>query len=513
MNSKFEIYAIMAFFIFSRSSVSNPYTLLKAEQRADFNRRLAEMLALKKLMEKKEPKDLLDIQDQNVTEKLEEQFCADWVKREMDEEAWRRLSAQERQKLIIQAKLAEKALRQEMYGDDWQKKLDEMRGNEAALDDLRAKQKALFAAKLKERMDAQISQNILVLIIGEKYKLISTISTDAKYEKIKEAEMEIVKSLPEEDPVIQFSALNNLLEISCCATPETLDNIDFMMKNLADMNSASFQSALENYSKNISVPSSEELLARVNALPATTPWKTVSDYIKINHDLLQTKFSAMAEGNKLWSDPKMNTVAEEYANYSTTWLNCRKFQIYLQMRNLKNTDLDDKKKEDKAKRLARQVIALSAALKIQNGSNLKIQDIYAKVMIHFFNFLHNGHIGAIKSIVGRPMNALLTALLAEYSHNELEEKLQNQIKEKYNSLRLKALKLISKGDPTNPRPKPEAKQFLETLKADVEKAQHDRKQLNKLMKKQGFSWEDPPEESFGANLGRLYFYCNEERAS
>ena len=37
----------------------------------------------------------------------------------MDEEAWRNLSEQERQRLIAEAKLAQRKLRKELYGDDY----------------------------------------------------------------------------------------------------------------------------------------------------------------------------------------------------------------------------------------------------------------------------------------------------------------------------------------------------------------------------------------------------------
>ena len=41
-------------------------------------------------------------------EKLEERLCADWVKTEMDEEIWRKMSEQERQAQLNRLKLAQR---------------------------------------------------------------------------------------------------------------------------------------------------------------------------------------------------------------------------------------------------------------------------------------------------------------------------------------------------------------------------------------------------------------------
>jgi hypothetical protein len=71
----------------------------------------------------------------------------------------------------------------------------------------------------------------------------------------------------------------------------------------------------------------------------------------------------------------------------------------------------------------------------------------------------------------------------------------------------KALKMIAKGDPNNPRPQPEMKKAYDALKLDIEKTHQDpKKLLGKLMKKYGFVYTGPPEEAFGPNLGRFFHY-------
>jgi hypothetical protein len=78
---------------------------LRKQQRSIFNAKLAAMLKLK--AEKRPITSLLDIENDVETsdEKLET-FCADWVKNEIDEAAWRALSEGERQKMILQARIS-----------------------------------------------------------------------------------------------------------------------------------------------------------------------------------------------------------------------------------------------------------------------------------------------------------------------------------------------------------------------------------------------------------------------
>ena len=44
--------------------------------------------------------DLLDVEHKHLTDEQEDQFTADWVKIQMDEEAWRKLTEKERQLLL-----------------------------------------------------------------------------------------------------------------------------------------------------------------------------------------------------------------------------------------------------------------------------------------------------------------------------------------------------------------------------------------------------------------------------
>lgn len=70
----------------------------------------------------------------NITKDRE--YDLSWIKRQIDDEAWRKLSEQERQRLLMQAKLLERMLRKELYGDDWRRRLAALEGDEAAIREL-----------------------------------------------------------------------------------------------------------------------------------------------------------------------------------------------------------------------------------------------------------------------------------------------------------------------------------------------------------------------------------------
>ncbi|CBY12801.1 unnamed protein product [Oikopleura dioica] len=96
------------------------------------------------------PVDWFDEGDENLA-KIEEDYCVDWVKRQMDEEEWRKLSEQERQRLIALAKLEQRKLRREMYGDDWLRYLASLRDQDA-IDEAKRRQKEEFDRLLRARL-------------------------------------------------------------------------------------------------------------------------------------------------------------------------------------------------------------------------------------------------------------------------------------------------------------------------------------------------------------------------
>ena len=113
------------------------------------------------------------------------------------------------------------------------------------------------------------------------------------------------------------------------------------------------------------------------------------------------------------------------------------------------------------------------------------------------------------------MYVLAQGLLVEFSDFDRDEKAQNLrtiIQDKYERLRRKALKLLSRGDPKNPRPKTESKAFFEEIQKEVIKAGREKKTLAKLMKKQGFLYTEKPQVAFGPDLAKFYDYCNERNA-
>ena len=97
---------------------------LRDEQRKAFNARLAAALfGAKKRPEspEKEPDSILEIENKTINDEKLDQFSADWVQKQMSEAEWQKLSEQERQRLIAVAKLEQKKLQKEMYGDDYLK--------------------------------------------------------------------------------------------------------------------------------------------------------------------------------------------------------------------------------------------------------------------------------------------------------------------------------------------------------------------------------------------------------
>ena len=77
---------------------------LREQQRFDFNAKLTAMLLLK--AGKPKITNLLEIETDvdEITDKQIDVFCAEWVKKEIDEAAWKALSEKGRQKLILQVR-------------------------------------------------------------------------------------------------------------------------------------------------------------------------------------------------------------------------------------------------------------------------------------------------------------------------------------------------------------------------------------------------------------------------
>lgn len=87
----------------------------------------------------------------------------------MDEEAWRKLSEKERQRLLMEAKLLQRMLNKELYGSDWLRKIAELEGDEAALRELkrlqREKYEKMMRLKLLNRKRPQNKDDDLLIEI------------------------------------------------------------------------------------------------------------------------------------------------------------------------------------------------------------------------------------------------------------------------------------------------------------------------------------------------------------
>ena len=139
---------------------------LERERRQAFDKMMK--LRLLNARHRDEINDLTDLGDEAPAEHdeldhIEDKLCADWVKKQMDDEEWRKLSEQERQQLIIKSKLAQRALRREMYGDDWQKQLAALQGDEAAIEALRRNQREMFNKRLAAMVALRLGSKLICL--------------------------------------------------------------------------------------------------------------------------------------------------------------------------------------------------------------------------------------------------------------------------------------------------------------------------------------------------------------
>ena len=154
-------------------------------------------LRLLNMRNKGEINDFSDLGDQvELTEELEqteEKLTADWVKGEMDEADWRKLSERERQEIIRQAKLAQRKLRAEMYGDEWLEQLARMNGridDEAELRRLKREEfdrrlKAMLFEKHREKESTVNAQNAQTVTTD------ATITIESNNETVHLAEFEL----------------------------------------------------------------------------------------------------------------------------------------------------------------------------------------------------------------------------------------------------------------------------------------------------------------------------------
>ena len=124
----------------------------KDEKRAEFQRLLALRLARNR---QKIPEKLIEIEENEISEEIEENLTADWVKHQIDDEAWRQLSEKERQSLLTQMRLEQQKIRKELYGEDWLNYLKRLDDDEEALEKIRAERRAKFEKLLSARLFAQ----------------------------------------------------------------------------------------------------------------------------------------------------------------------------------------------------------------------------------------------------------------------------------------------------------------------------------------------------------------------
>lgn len=124
----------------------------KDEKRAEFHRLLALRLARNR---QKIPKKLIEIEENEINEEIEEKLNADWVKLQIDDETWRRLSEKQRQSLLTQMRLEQQKIRKELYGEDWLNYLKRLDDDKEAIEKIRVERRAKFEKLLSARLFAQ----------------------------------------------------------------------------------------------------------------------------------------------------------------------------------------------------------------------------------------------------------------------------------------------------------------------------------------------------------------------
>ncbi|CBY12803.1 unnamed protein product [Oikopleura dioica] len=456
---------------------------LQEEQRRQFNARLAAALAAAKKPKVEKLDEIQEIAEQELPPEKVEQFCADWVKEEMDAAEWKKLSEQERQKLIALARLEQKKLQKEIYGDDFTAKLKQLEGDEAAILALREEQRTKFNVLLATRVLKQ-EKPILIQVLDEKIKIVAQFGDE--YKNQVSAQVEIVKNLDENDDGVLFAATLNLLQVALANDgPETsaIDQIPVQGPNRENL-------------KLVARPKDESKITSIEQYKTFKGWEKLHPYFAKNTELLNVFTLALQEAQFVFEDEKVKLGAQEFANYPKFWLKCRLYQIFHQF---------EEGKDDRfVKRSLREVLALKTVI----DEDLSLEKF--QLMLGQFFYRNLESIKSIDKVIeGKNLRFMLGALLLDFnelfSNSQEKQNLRNRVTEKYSSIRDRALMVIARGDPSvGLRPVSEAKIECDKMKKELEATHHERKAVMKYMKARGFMFSSPPEKAFGPNLARAY---------
>ena len=192
-------------------------------------------------------------------------------------------------------------------------------------------------------------------------------------------------------------------------------------------------------------------------------------------------------------------------------INARLLQIYFRTQSASGK-LDDKM----LRRLTRECLALEyAKLTIKPVQGFKPKHfIFTQLYLYVLEYKSQFEV-----LMDIPLDVIIMNACFLRERHLMEDSnfvhLMNEIEQKYGTLRKKAIRLISRGNPQNPRPASESKKIFEETEAAIEGMNRDKKSISKYMTKIGFELPNKqnPETFFGPNIAKLVAWAKEVSVS
>lgn len=465
----------------------------EAKQRDLFNQRLKVLLAAKTLTEKTHLIECIVVDDA-----LESKLAEKWHSKHIFGQFL------DKDPPIIKTVVKESRdlktqLYIETYGEAYQKEVERLQSNQKSLDEWKSSKSTEFDNRLK-KMIVEMFEDILTKIVKVKYEIV-----EKKYGKSmndqKAVELELVKEIDKND--VLSPMIDNLFECSLASGIKQVKAINFMVANFEDnRNSEEFGQNLELFL--LDIESKEIDMDQINQILNDKRLQEIKNEMDATLTFIKFKRSVQNEINTFMAEDLFTVAGTEYSRYPDFYLNAKLFQFYIRIQH--ENMIDDPKQ---SKKLAKECLATVYGRYLQNTNN-KGFTIKSTVYLNVYTFLL-GYKNQFELVLDLPISLLIVnSCIINDRHLIEQQNVQEvlvQIEEKYSTLRRKALRLLSKGDPTNPRPVAEAKKFFDEMEAAIQDTKRDNKKVAKYMAKYGFqlpaSGHQEPEAFFGANMARL----------
>ena len=388
----------------------------------------------------------------------------------------------------------------ETYGESYQKEVEILESNQKRLDEWKSSKCTEFDNRLKIII-VEMFEDILTKVVKVKYEIIEKRHGTSMSDQ-KAAELELVKQIDDKNEVLS-PMIDNLFECSLASGIEQVNAINFMVANFEDnRNSEEFGQSLECFL--LDIESKEIDMDQINQVLTDKRLQEIKNEMDATLTFVKFKRSIQTEINTFMAEDLFTVAGTEYSRYPDFYLNAKLFQFYIRIQH--ENMIDDPKQ---SKKLAKECLATVYGRYLQNTGN-KGFTIKSTVYLNVYTFLL-GYKNQFELILDLPIPLLIVnSCIINDRHLIEQQNVQEvlvQIEEKYSTLRRKALRLLSKGDPTNPRPVAEAKKFFDEMEAAIQDTKRDNKKVAKYMAKYGFqlpaSGHQEPEAFFGANMARL----------